>query len=130
MVFFQKVVLFLHDLMQLLRRIESIYYLLYWSDLLLLFCFLSSQENLYMIHHRFYLFCGIYDTINEHKQSQKNYLSSIFLDYFDVIKEWFKRFFNNFVYFVINHDLFIITFWMHYTLFIIILRRNKINCCC
>ena len=38
----------------------------------------------------------------------------------------FKSFFNNFTYFVINHDFFVITFWIDYALFVIIFGRNKI----
>ena len=52
---------FFHNLMQLLQRIESIYYLLYWQDLLLLFYFLVSQENLHMIHLDLNLFYDIYN---------------------------------------------------------------------
>ena len=37
----------------------------YGWDLLLLFCFLSNQENLYMIHYKCDLFYGYHDTINE-----------------------------------------------------------------
>ena len=50
LLFFHNVFLFVHDLMRLLQRIEFIYYRFYWWDLLLLFCFLSNQEYLYMIH--------------------------------------------------------------------------------
>ena len=45
-ILFAKFFLFLHDLMRLLQRIESAYH--HWQDLLLLFLFLSNQENLYM----------------------------------------------------------------------------------
>ena len=41
---------FFHELIRLLQRIEIIYHH-HWLDLLLLFCCLSNQENLYMIHH-------------------------------------------------------------------------------
>ena len=43
-------------------------------------------------------------------------------------KEWFKKFFYNFIWFIINHDFYVITFWMNYTLFIIIFGKNTINC--
>ena len=58
--------LFLHDLTRLLQHIESIYYLFYRRDLLLLFCILANQENLYMIHNNLVLFYNIYSTISEH----------------------------------------------------------------
>ena len=44
--------------------------------------------------------------------------------------EWFKKFFYNFIFFIINNDSYAITFWIHCSLFIIIFRRNKINCSC
>ena len=41
--------------------------------------------------------------------------------------EWIKKFFNNFLCFIINHDFYVITFWMYYMFFIsIIFRRNII----
>ena len=58
----------------------------YWkhlSFLLLLFCFLSNQENLYMIHHDSDLFYDVYNTKNEHNKRQTHYLLS-FLNYFDI----------------------------------------------
>ena len=65
----------------------------YWKHLLsfllrrfiaafLLFCFLSNQENLYMIHRDLDWFYHIYDTINEHNWMQ-THLSSI-LNYFGI----------------------------------------------
>ena len=47
------------------------------------FCFLSNQENVYLIHHGLDLFYDIYNTINDYNQRQTHYLSSI-LNYFDV----------------------------------------------
>ena len=37
----------------------------YWWDLLLLFCSLSSQEDLQMTHNNSHLFYEMFDTINE-----------------------------------------------------------------
>ena len=48
MIFFAEHFWFVHDLMRLLQRIESIYFPIYWWDLLLLF-FLFNCENLYGI---------------------------------------------------------------------------------
>ena len=73
------------------------------------FCFLSNQENLYLIHRNSDLFYGIYNTVNEHNQRWNHYLLS-------------------FICFIIAHDFYFITLWWHYTLFINILRRNKVNC--
>ena len=44
--------------------------------------------------------------------------------------KWIKKFFYNFICFITNHDFYVITFWMHYTLSIIIFRRNKVICYC
>ena len=57
--------LFLHDLTWMLHYIESIYYVFYWLDFLLLFLFLFNQENLFIIHHNLQLFYEFYDTTNE-----------------------------------------------------------------
>ena len=38
------------------------------------FCFLSNQENLYMIHHDLNLFYEISNKINKHNQRQTHYL--------------------------------------------------------
>ena len=54
-----------------------IYHIFYWGDLLLLFCFLSNQENLYMIHYDSDLFSEIYNTIDKHNQRKTHYLSLI-----------------------------------------------------
>ena len=40
---------------------------------------------------------------------------------------WIKKFFSNFICSIINYDFYAINFWMHYALFIIIFRRNKVN---
>ena len=47
----------------------------YGWDLLLLFCFLSNQENLYVIHYEYDFFYGYHDTINEPNLRQTHYLS-------------------------------------------------------
>ena len=49
-------------------------FLLMVLNLLLLFCFLSNKENVYMIRHDCDLFYGIYNTIVEHNQRQNHYL--------------------------------------------------------
>ena len=46
------------------------------------------------------------------------------------IKKWFKKFFANFICLIRNHDFCIIILWMHYTLFISVFKRNKVNCHC
>ena len=46
---------------------------------MLLFCFLSYQANLHMIHHVQNLFCYICNTINEHSKMRNHYLSLVVL---------------------------------------------------
>ena len=83
-----------------------------------LFVFFWNQENLIMIHHNSNLFYVIYNTINEHNQGQTHYLLLI-LSYFDIYF-WVNQKVLNFISFIINHDFYIFTFWMHYMLFIIV----------
>ena len=60
-----------------------------------------------MIHHDSNLRYDNYNTINKHNQRQTHYISLIWN------------------YFGIYFGIYGITFWMHYTLFIIIYRRSK-----
>ena len=46
------------------------------------------------------------------------------------VKKWFKKFFNNFFCVITNHEFYVITLWMHCTLFVSVIRRNKINYYC
>ena len=105
--------------MQMLQHIQNICYHFYWWNLLLLFRFLSNQENQYMIHHDLNLFYDTYHTITEYNQRQTHYLSVIPNYYFFVFK-WMIKLFYNFICFIINHNFYVMTFWIHYLLFIII----------
>ena len=69
--------LFLYYLPWLLQRIKNTFYLFYWWDSLMLFCFLCNQENIYMIHHYSDLLYDIYSKINEHNRRQTHYVSSV-----------------------------------------------------
>ena len=68
LLFFEDLFLFLHDLTQLLHRIESIFYFFYWLDLLLFFfVFFYPIKRIYLqFHHNSDLLYDIYNTINEH----------------------------------------------------------------
>ena len=124
----QDVFLFLHDLMRLLHQIESICFFLL-IGFIVAFLFLFNQENLYMIHHDLDLFYDIYKIqwINIIK-SKIIALHWCFQVIFMSTKEWFKKFFNNFICLIINHDFLVITFSMHHMIFIIIFKGNKTNC--
>ena len=72
----------------------------------------------------------IYYKTTEHNPRQNHYLPLI-VNYFDIYFYVNQKVFYNFICFFNNHDFYVITFWMHYTLLIInIFRRNKINCYC
>ena len=101
--------LFLYDLTRLLQRIEKICYLFYWWTLLVLFCFLTNQENLYMIDHDLDLFCDIFNTITniiEDKPTTSHCLQIILISVF----KWIKKFFYNFICYITNHDFCVIPF--------------------
>ena len=66
-----------------------------------------------MIYHIWDLFCKIYSTTN---------LISV--------KKSFWKIFDNFFCFIMNHKLHLTILWMHFTLFITVFRRNKVNCYC
>ena len=86
------------------------------------FLFLTNQENIYMIHHDSDLFYDIYNRINEHNRRQPHYFSPIPLI---SIFRWIKKFLYNFISFIINHGFYVVTYWIHYRLLIIIYERNK-----
>ena len=64
----------------------------YWKHLLSFFligfivavCFLSNQENLYMIHQDSDLYYDVYNAINEYNQRQTHYFSLNLSMYFDI----------------------------------------------
>ena len=113
-----------------LQSIENVYYLLYWSDSLLLFYLLSRRENLYMTHYDLDLFYDIYNTMNGHNRRQTRYLPWI-LNHFGIYF-WLNQnvLLYKFICFIINYDFYVIIFWMHYILFLIICGRNKVICYC
>ena len=83
----------------------------YWQNLMLLFCFIVNQENIYDSPS----FGWKINIIEDKVMNFNGFFQIILIS----IKEQFKKFFYNFICFIINHDFYVITFWMHYTLFII-----------
>ena len=115
MLFFAALFLFLHDLKRLLQGIESIFYL--FIDRI--WCFLVNQENIYDSPS----FGWKINIIEDKVMTFNGFFQIILIS----IKERFKKFFYNFICFIINHDFYVITFWMHYTLFIIsIFKKIKL----
>ena len=99
-------------------------------DLLLLFCFLSNQEILYMIHLNLDLVYGICNTkmntmkdkiTRSHWCFQSNMISKT---------KWLKKLFYNFICVIVNDKFCAIAVSVNYTLFIIFFRGNKITCYC
>ena len=81
---------FLYNLMQQLPHIESTYYL-HFAGLLLIFCFLSSLENQYTIHHVLNSLYGIFNMSVKLNQNQNRFLSLIFLNYLNILNEVTQR---------------------------------------
>ena len=119
--------LFLHNSTRLSQHIESIYYILYWQDFLLFFVFhqirriymWSTTTGIYLM-----AFMVQYLNIIKDKLTSFHWLKIILIS----ISKWIRKFFHNFTSSILNHNFCVITFWMHYMLFLIIYRRNKIIC--
>ena len=97
----------------------------YWKHLLsflltwFIVAFLLNQEDLYMIHHAsdlFMTFTMTYINIIEDKTTTFHWFQIILISIF----KWTKKYFCNFICFIINHDFYVVTFRMHCKFFIII----------
>ena len=78
------------------------------------FYFLLNQDNLFMIHHDWNLFCGICNTLTEHNRGQAHYLS-----YFDILL-WYL--------FLTESNTFLIFFYNFYlSLFKFITRSSSLS---
>ena len=129
MLSFQQVLIFFKDLMWLLRHTENIYLFYRW-DLLLLVSFLSNQRiYVWFTMTQIYLTTFIIELMNisKGKFSIFHHRLRIILI---IIFTWIKKLFYNIIWFIINHDFYVITFWIHYMLFIIICGKNKVNYYC
>ena len=104
--------------MQLLQYIESIYYLFYWWDLLF-FRFFYPIRRAYIWPTTFKI-CPVtfvlqqINTISDkittfHWYSQPKLIFR---------KQLLKTFFHEFIFFIINHQFYVIVPWMQYTFFI------------
>ena len=71
----------------------------------------------------------IFNTITEHNKRQNHYLSLI-PNYFDIYFNSIKKFVYDFICFITNYGFYVIAFWIHYMLFLIICRRSKVICYC
>ena len=106
----------------------------YWKHLLsfllielvaAFFFFIQTEESLYMIHHDWDLFYDIYNTTNKHYQEKITTFHWFFQLILIMFFQWFKKFFYNFICFIIHDDFDVVTFWMHFMFFIIIIFRKK-----
>ena len=94
-------------------------------DLLLLFCFYTIRRMyIWSASFKIYLMTFIIQwmTTTKNKITTSHWCVEWNMI---AIKKWFKTFFSNLICFIINNDIYVITFWMH-MLFIIIFRRNKL----
>ena len=121
--------LFLHDLMRYLRHIENIYNHFLLMGFIVAFSFYPSLR-IYIWSTMTQTFYGIFNTINEHNQRQNHHFSLMFPTKFDIQKEVIEKFLLWLFCFMINHDYYVITLWIHYTLFIIVFIRNRFNFYC
>ena len=108
-IIFFKWKIYFFPILQLPQRIENICYLFYWWDLLLLLFF----------YKRIYIWST---TVWIYFMTFKIQIKIYF--------KWFKKLFYNFLSFISYLDFYVSTFWMHYTLFIIIYAKNKAICYC
>ena len=123
---FLNVFQFLYYLMQMLQHIEIIYYHFNWWDLLLLLCFLSNRDNVYMVYYNSDLFHHICSTINEHDEIWNCYplITMSMLSLFECIKRSLSVFLEDIKLIAIVDWVFHVSnFWR---LFLIILRYGLI----
>ena len=91
------------------------------------FFFLSNLENLY-IHHVPNLFYYIDNATKWLKIKLQHFIdvsNPIWYLFRSDSKSSFIKFF-----FILKHDFYVITIWMHYTLFISVFRKAKVNYYC
>ena len=108
MFFFEGLFLCLHNLTQSLQLIESINYLFYLWGLLLPF---KLYFMAFVIQQKITI---KYEITTLHWRFQAKLITG---------KKLLKKFFYNFIGFIVNHNFYVITFWMDYTPFVIISRR-------
>ena len=60
-------------------------------EFILVFLFLSKQENLHVIYHVLELFYDICSTTHQHNQRSNHYFSSMFQYQFDIWKEVIQK---------------------------------------
>ena len=85
---------------------------------------IQSGESIFDQTRLWCLLCT-YNTIEEPDQRQLQYLLSI-PNYFGIYFWMICKDFYNFNCFIINHDFLVITFWMHYTIFIFISGKIRL----
>ena len=118
---------FLYIQAQLWQHIENVYY--HHFSYLLLHSFKQSGESMYEPPRlKFILWHLQYIKLTQSKiKSPLLIVVSKLIWYFERSD---KKFSNNFINTIKSHNLYVITFWMHCTLFIDIFRKKKFNCNC
>ena len=100
----------------------------FWWDLLFLFCFCPIRKNyIWSTSFKIYFTTFTISWMNTIKYEITTF-QWLFQSNLIFFNKWFKKFCSNFICFMINYDFYVISFWMHYSPFIITIRRNKVNC--
>ena len=90
--------------------------------------FLVAIFEFYQTRRTYIWSTTICNSINQRNQSQNHYLPLMFPNQFNILQEVFKKFFDNFICFIISYNFYVVTLWMYYLLFIDVFKRNKVNC--
>ena len=127
----------IHILMQPLPDIYYLYFFIYRSFII----------SIFFIYCGFFLFYAVWK-INIWIPTLKIYLVTFIIQKLNWVqnkitpshwcfknnslswKKWFEKFINNFICIIIWHKFYYVALQVHYTLFIIIFRRFRVNCNC
>ena len=106
-IFFLNLYQFLHVL-SMCYIILKAFIIILLIGFIIVFCFLSNPENLYIIQQDLNLFYDIFRITNDDDQRWNCYIYIYKLLIFTFRKKWMKTFLNKFITFI-NHDFYVIT---------------------
>ena len=120
MIFIVNFFLFLDDLMWLLQC--TVFISIYHQSLLIVISFVVFyQICIWSARFHIYFMTFVMQQINTIKDK---IITSNWCFQPHLIS---RKFFDNVIYFMINHDFYVNTCWIHYAVFIIVCRRYKVN---
>ena len=129
MIFSLFFVKFLLDLMGLFQCMESIYHCRWHNFLLRFSVYLIRGIHIWLTTIRIYFMAIVTQQMNIIKYKITTFYLC-FQPNFIYFKKRFKKFFDCFICFIVSRNFYVITLWMYYMHFIIVFRRNKVNCYC